>query len=241
MMRARDALAAVILLTVPLSCSRSKTPHPARDGASPSPAAVSRHESRYRGLYTATGSDSGTIALCAGVTLPVRDGTGGELRRAYDALGGGPGSPVFVEIRAESIVGSVASQAAHLAVLELVRASPTGEGAGCAEPPASYRFRASGNEPFWSATVGADSIVFEQPEEPRRTAAPIVEAEGRAGTWTFRAAMPGAQTREIRVVLTPGRCSDSMSGALTSYSAEVLLDGRPLSGCAREGDVAATP
>ena len=240
-MRARDALPALLLLAVPLGCSRSETPPPARDGASPSPAGITRHESRYRGLYTAAGPDSGTIALCEGATLPVRDGTGGELRRAHDALGGGPENPVFVEIRAESVAATGAAHAAHLAALELVRASPVGEGAGCAEPPAPYRFRASGNEPFWSATVGADSIVFEQPEEPRRWAAPIAGMEGRAGTWSFRAATSGSPAREIRVVLTPGRCSDSMSGALTSYSAEVVFDGRPLSGCAREGDLAVTP
>lgn len=204
------------------------------------PAAATRH-ARYRGLYTAAGADSGTIALCGGAALPAQDGTGGDLRRAHDALGGGPDQPVFVEVRAESVVASAKAATAHLVVTELVRASPVGEGAGCAEPPARYRFRAFGNEPFWSATIGTDSIVFEQPDEPRRTAAPVTRREESAGRRVVHAATAGERPHEIRVTILPGRCSDSMSGAIYSFSAEAVFDGRSLSGCAREGDLAETP
>ncbi|HET9252244.1 MAG TPA: hypothetical protein VFP58_09020 [Candidatus Eisenbacteria bacterium] len=232
------ALAAALLAGL-AGCSRSETPPSVRDGASPAPAAA-RDASRYRGLYTSSGPDSGTIALCGGAALPARDGTGGELRRAHDALGGGPEHPVFVEVRAESVVAGGGS-AAHLEVVALVRASPVGEGAGCAEPPARYRFRASGNEPFWSATVGADSIVFEQPDEPRRTAIPLASREEGANERIFRGTTSGASPNGIRVTVKPGRCSDSMSGALYSFSAEVAFGGRSLSGCAREGDLPPAP
>ena len=229
---------AVALVAGLLGCSRADTPAPARNDAIPSPTPAAS-TLRVRGLYTAGGADSGTIALCDGKALPARDGTGGELRRAHDALGG-EGRPVFVEVRATMItIGPAAT--AHLAVAELVRASPVGEGAGCAEPPAPYLFRAFGNEPFWSATVGADSVVFEQPDEPRRTAVPVVKREDAGGRWTVQARTAGESPHEIHIILTPGRCSDSMSGALYSLSAEAVFDGRPLSGCAREGDLSEAP
>lgn len=230
-------LAALFAFT---GCSRSETvPRIGEDKGEPA-ARVPGQAARYRGLYTAAGtSDSGTIALCEGATLPVRDRTGGELERAHEMLGGGPEGPVFVEVRAESLgAGATPSQ---LVVLELVRASPVGEGAGCAEPPAAYRFRASGNEPFWSVTVGKDSVVFEQPEEPRRVATPLTSREEGASRRIFHAETAGASPHAIRVILTPGRCADSMSGALYSYSAEVVFDGRSLSGCARAGDLGEAP
>jgi uncharacterized membrane protein len=178
--------------------------------------------------------------LCDGKALPARDGTGGDLRRAHDTLGGGPGHPVFVEVRA-AVPVDAKEATAHLTVTALVRASPVGEGAGCAEAPAPYRFRAFGNEPFWSATVGADSVVFEQPDEPRRIALPVTKREEAGGRWTVQAGSAGESPHEIRVTLTTGRCSDSMSGALYSLSAEAVFDGRPLSGCAREGDLSEAP
>jgi putative lipoprotein len=126
----------------------------------------------------------------------------------------------------------------RLDVTELVRATPVGEGAGCAEAPARYRFRASGNEPFWSVTVGKDTVVFEQPDEPRRIAAPLTRRDEGASRRVFQAETAG---HVIRVALSPARCSDSMSGALYSFSAEVVFDGRSLSGCARAGDLGEAP
>lgn len=233
------AVALGTLLTL-AGCSRSETVPPIEEDRSESPARAPGRAARFRGLYTAAGaSDSGTIALCEGAVLPVRDRTGGDLLRAHEMLGGGPERPVFVEVRAESLGADAAPP--RLVVLGLLRASPVGEGAGCAEPPAAYRFRASGNEPFWSVTVGRDSVVFEQPEEPRRVAAPLTRREEGASRRIFHAETGGAPPHVIRVMLTPGRCADSMSGALFSYSAEVVFDGRSLTGCARTGDLGEAP
>jgi putative lipoprotein len=233
-------VAFALLLLAP-GCSRSDQPPPSGEttGAHVS-VDVPSPQSRFRGLYTAASPDSGTIRLCEGGSLAVRDLTQGELHRAHEALGGGPETPVFVEVRAES-ARAPATGGVTLAVAALVRASPVGESAGCAEPPAPYLYRASGNEPFWSATVGEDSIVFEQPEEPRRLAAPITGRETSAGRRVFHAETGGSVPHRFRVTLTPGRCADSMSGAIYSFSAEAVVDERPLSGCARAGDRADAP
>ena len=233
--------AAALLLLLAGGCSGSGTEEriPEDKGTL---STVHPQRASYRGLYVvAGGPDSGIIRLCAGGELLVHDRTGGELRRAHEALGAGPEGPVFVEVRAESIPdGDGTEGSPRLAVLELVRASPVGESAGCAEPPAHYRFRASGNEPFWSVTVGRDSVIFEQPEDPRRIAAPVTRREG-ASRRIFHAETSGPAAHVIRVTLTPGRCADSMSGALYSFLAEVVVDGRSLSGCARAGDLGEAP
>lgn len=230
---------ALALLLLAPACSRSDPPPPAGETTGVS-AEVPSPPARFRGLYTAASPDSGTIRLCEGGTLAVRDLTRGELQSAHEALGGGPEVPVFVEVRAES-AHAPATGGVTLTVQALVRASPVGESAGCAEPPAPYLYRASGNEPFWSATVGEDSIVFEQPEEPRRLAAPITVRETSAGRRVVHAETGGSVPHRIRLTLTPGRCADSMSGAIYSFSAEAVVDERPLSGCARAGDRADAP
>lgn len=174
--------------------------------------------------------------------MRVLDRTGGDLRRAHEALGG-PGQPVFVEVRAEAVEPGAGTRdaPARLGVISLVRASPVGEGAGCSEAPARYRFRASGNEPFWSVTVERDSVVFQQPEEPRRVAAPIVGAEADSNHYAVHARSGGPSPHTIRLLLTLGRCADSMSGALYSFSAVATIDGRSLTGCGRAGDLPSFP
>lgn len=233
----------LLLLLLAPGCTRSDPPDTVPENTdAPSGARLPRVV-RYRGLYVVSGaSDSGTLRLCGGGEIEVQDRTGGELRRAHEALGSGPEGPIFVEVRAQAMGAETGPGAVErIAVLHLVRATPVGESAGCAEPPARYRFRASGNEPFWAATVEEDSIVFEQPEEPRRFALPLTGSEAGPDRRTFDARTSGSNPHAVRVTLIPGRCADSMSGALYSFSAEVEFDGKPLSGCARAGDLDATP
>jgi len=87
--------------------------------------------------------------------------------------------------------------------------------------------------------VEEDSIVFEQPGDPPRAAAPIVGREEREGRLVYRAeGSADDESHLIRVTLTKRRCADSMSGALYSFSAEVVFDGRSLTGCGRTGELA---
>jgi uncharacterized membrane protein len=241
----RCALGLLLLLLFPpaAGCTRSDPTDTVPENTDPPSGARPTRIARYRGLYIVSETpDSGTLRLCGGGELEVQDRTGGDLRRAHEALGSGPEGPVFVEVRAEAVgTGTGPGAVERIAVLHLVRATPVGESAGCAEPPARYRFRASGNEPFWAATVEEDSIVFEQPEEPRRFAVPRTGSEEGADRRTFHARTSGSDAHVVRMTLLPGRCADSMSGALYSFSAEVVFDGKLLSGCARAGDLDETP
>ena len=170
------------------------------------------------------------------------DRTGGDLAAAYQSLGSGPGSRMFVEMTAGVVAAPDSGAGSHYAtalfVTELRRARPIGEGAGCDEPPAPYLFRASGNEPFWGLTVLADSIVLDEPQAPFRTAfrssGPV---RGGGGSIVYRASTPAPDKHTLTLTLTRQRCADSMSGAIYSFSARATLDVRAFVGCAREGDL----
>jgi uncharacterized membrane protein len=145
---------------------------------------------------------------------------------------------VFVEVRGVwGDSGSGAPARPSLRVGKLIRASPVGAGSGCEEPPAPYRLRAVGNEPFWSATVTADSVIFMQPDEPARIAFPAGLPALCPGRIVYQVETRSPEPHTFRLTFRAGRCIDSMSGAIYSLSAQAVLDGRPLSGCAREGDL----
>lgn len=176
------------------------------------------------------------------------DRTGGDLTAAYRALGSGPDRRVFIEVSA-GVVGAPDSGAGSryataLSVTQLLRAGHAGQGAGCDEAPATYVYRAAGNEPFWNATVTTDSVIFVEPDPPARIAFRATVPERNGNLVTYRVATAGAaegpNRHALTLTLTRGRCTDSMSGAFYSLSARVSLDGRAFAGCAREGDVQAT-
>jgi len=172
------------------------------------------------------------------------DRTGGDLAAAYRALGSGPGSRVFIEVTAGVVgppdSGAGSRYATALSVTQLLRAGPAGEGMGCEEPPASYVYRAAGNEPFWNATVTADSILFVEPDPPARLAFRVTAPTRSGSSVTYRVSTEGPGRHVLALTLARGRCVDSMSGAFYSFSARASLDGRVFVGCAREGDVQAT-
>ena len=175
------------------------------------------------------------------MALEVKDETGGVLDAARSSLGAMPGRDVFVDLRVERGVRSDDWRTEKdwlLVALEVLRAMPMGQGDWCKTvlPPGSTR--ASGNEPFWSVTLAPDGIEWNEPElvAPLRfpAAAPIVE--GKKRTWISTLAVEGAPARELRVVIEPRTCQDSMSGAWYSSSAEITLDGRVMTGCAYDGE-----
>jgi len=172
------------------------------------------------------------------------DHTGGDLAAAYRALGSGPGSRVFIEVTAGVVVapdsGAGSRYPEALSVTQLLRAGPAGEGAGCDEPPATYVYRAAGNEPFWSATITADSILFVEPGSQARLAFPATAPRRRGTSVSYQVSTEGPSRHVLTLTLARGRCVDSMSGAFYSFSARASLDARVFVGCAREGDAQAT-
>ncbi len=72
--------------------------------------------------------------------------------------------------------------------------------------------------------LGEERIVF-----PYTT--PILLVGGRV----YTAATAGEPRHEIEIVITRESCVDTMSGARFEYTAQVTLDGREYTGCAKAG------
>lgn len=94
------------------------------------------------------------------------------------------------------------------------------------------RFRASGNEPFWSVTVTGDTLLYNTPDTQ-----PGVElAAKRSDNPTdveFRGTHDG---KDFVLIITPGQCEDSMSGQMSDYTATFSDGERQLTGCASAED-----
>jgi uncharacterized membrane protein len=94
----------------------------------------------------------------------------------------------------------------------------------------SQPITALGTEPFWSLTI-TDGTKFKlsRPDQPDL----LAEAPGSAmspggATWVAK----GAKGEQLTVMLKAGECSDGMSDRKYPMTAEVVLQGATLKGCA---------
>ena len=99
---------------------------------------------------------------------------------------------------------------------------------------APVKYRCTGTEPFWSIDISSEGIVFQSPESSPVTY-PYTAAQNNAGSIEFNTSLnTNTESSTLKVVLTPGNCSDGMSDIQYPYSAEVVRDGQRLRGCAKE-------
>lgn len=168
----------------------------------------------------------------------VKDATGGDLARVYEKLAGGPDKPLFVDVRGvleqPPKSGPGSAQSRVLRVVELRRADPAG--AGCRENLRFFELRAWGDDPFWRVDVSRNGIIWSSYGAPTSLAFPYAPPRRDGGALRYAAVRTGAERHELELVMTPARCADPRTGALTWLAVEARLDGRTLRGCAYEGD-----
>ncbi|HVR91320.1 MAG TPA: hypothetical protein VHG29_09545 [Novosphingobium sp.] len=99
--------------------------------------------------------------------------------------------------------------------------------------PAPARFRALGNEPFWSVAVADRKLTYSTPENIEGI---TIEATGMSGDGSESLAVwtGDLQGRALRLEIEPGTCSDGMSDQVYRYKASLTLDGHTERGCARK-------
>lgn len=107
------------------------------------------------------------------------------------------------------------------------------EGPGCADTDFKRLVvRAAGHEPDWSVQVSPQGMVLQRPGA-QPLALPYLEERMPDGSLSFSSEADG---QRFELWLTPGRCSDSMSGALSHLQASLRLNREPpLTGCAALG------
>ena len=162
----------------------------------------------------------------------------GELLEAYDALSGEPYAPVFVEVEAllspSPETGFGADYQGLLTVRELRRAAPADEGFGCGEDVSTFAFRASGEEPFWHLRVTPSGIFLSTSDIPETVFEPVSPIRFGDG-WAYESRAAGPEAITIRAVFQAGPCSDSMVGAIFTWTASVEIGADVSTGCAWEG------
>lgn len=99
-------------------------------------------------------------------------------------------------------------------------------------------FRAVGQESGWQLEIRKGSEIRFTYDYGKGTAvapAPRAQLDSGSGTWTYHAVTEG---NDLRVVIVPVSCADSMSGRSFPATVSVTLNGRTFRGC---GEELATP
>ena len=140
------------------------------------------------------------------------------------------GNLLFVDLRGTMGPAKVRGTDGKLEVSRLYRVQ--NEGPGCDDPNFKLlTFAANGNEPFWSARVNNQGLRLDRPEH-ETLALPYVAEELPNGSTSYSSEANG---KKVELWIAPSSCTDSMSGAFSSYSAELRIDGETLRGCAYPG------
>ncbi|MBK7870941.1 MAG: hypothetical protein IPJ74_09755 [Saprospiraceae bacterium] len=90
-----------------------------------------------------------------------------------------------------------------------------------------------GNEPFWMVEIKAAEIIFRTPEEEMVYTRSNPIKESNAIIFETRNRNPNDKTSVLKVKIFPRLCTDSMSGEVFPYTAEVERDEIFYEGCAR--------
>ena len=168
----------------------------------------------------------------------VNDATGGDLTQVYEKLAGGTGKPLFVDVRGvleqPPKTGAGSTFPRVLRVVELRRADAAGP--GCRENLRYFELRAWGDDPFWRVDVSRNGIIWSSYGAPSSVAFPYGPPRRDGDTIRYAVVREGAERHELELLMKPGRCTDSRTGAVTWLSVDARLNGRALRGCAYEGE-----
>jgi putative lipoprotein len=107
------------------------------------------------------------------------------------------------------------------------------EGFDCNYNWQQFSFRALGNEPFWSATILADSITINRMGKPEISYTKISKQQTEQSV-RYQGKSKENISMELEILTKP--CRDTMSGAYYGLTARLKLDGKELGGCAIQGD-----
>ena len=87
---------------------------------------------------------------------------------------------------------------------------------------------AIGNEPFWSAVVGADTLTYSTPENIDGEEISVTRFAGNGGLG-ISGELSGAP---FNLAITPGECSDTMSDRSYPFTATLTIGEEQRNGCA---------
>jgi len=175
------------------------------------------------------------FAPCDDIQPPlwVVDATGGVLAETVTIQEMASYQPLFVTVLGwlgeAPEAGFAESFDTQITVVELLRAER--EGPGCGLDLGGARYRALGDEPFWSVDVFADRLKLRTPSEPAKTFVRDLSS-GSTDPEDLAFDAVDATGSKVRLQLHRQPCRDSMAGNRYVWQAELTLADRQLSGCA---------
>ena len=109
-----------------------------------------------------------------------------------------------------------------------------GPGSGTEGPTSAYdgieqaeKLSLGGTEPFWSATISGETLVWTTPEISEGLTIPVKRFAGNNGLG-FSGDLDG---KFIQIAVTPGECSDGMSDRTYPFTVTMMLGDQQLQGC----------
>ena len=193
----------------------------------------------FKGFYT-LGNNVNTFQDCDNQkTYWVTDSTA-KLKKNYESVIQPlpyPNESIYAEIKgylsAKAKSGPAADYEHVLVVTEIKKMEAKNFRTACYP----YEFIALGNEPFWAVDIvpTTQRISLKDLSQDKVFVFPYQPANVGGGVHRFETTNQAKD--KLVVILRQEECSDGMSDRVYNYSAEVVINGRTLKGCAvKKGD-----
>ena len=228
----RKAIPAVALIAA--ACGGAEQPAPAAAPPAPpaaEPAAAppaSTPGSVVRGI--AIFSPTMSFRPCFGPIASLLDSTSNRLRPMIGLVGSSEQQGVFVIGVGET------SPRNEMILREVDYVVRPAAGEGCERPEQEYTIGVRGVDSTWQITIAPGGIEYRDAPGSQSIRFPAATpAEEASGISTYSSATEFGEAHTLRIVLTPGSCRETRSGAWSPFQASVTLDGKALQGCAWRG------
>ncbi|WP_421683958.1 hypothetical protein HKW98_05880 [Stutzerimonas urumqiensis] len=138
-----------------------------------------------------------------------------------------PGTRSFADLGGQLVIDR---HAGTFQPQRIFRLAPSGL-EGCDALTPDTLFQAEGTDPRWRATVSADGLLLQQPDQPA-VALPVLVEQLPGGSASITTEANG---QRIELWLAPGDCVEARGDRRYHMTATLRLDGRTQQGCAFAG------
>lgn len=166
-----------------------------------------------------------------GPIMSVVDSTRDRLVPSYSSMRATDDEGMFILARAAN------SPRNELILRELQFAIRPMPGEGCDQPAPDYAMLMRGTTPPWRITMTPAAIEFSDSTASEGVRFPAVAPDDSAGFTRYRATAESGGSHTLHLLLSQTPCNEAKSGAFAAMRAQLVVDGRVLSGCAWRGTV----
>ena len=225
----RKAIPALVLIAAACGGTDQPAPAAAPPAAQPAaaPPAVAASGSVVRGI--AIFAPTMSFRPCFGPIASLLDSTSNRLRPMIGLVGSSEQQGVFV------IGVGEASSRNEMILREVNYAVRPAAGEGCERPEQEYTIGVRGVDSTWQVIIAPGGIEYRDARGSQSIRFPAASPAEASGISTYTSTTEFGEPHTLRIVLTPGSCRETRSGAWSPFQAAVTLDGKTVQGCAWRG------